>query len=50
LLALVTVAGLAIILGRTLLRFVRLSTIRRVGAIVCLVLACLAAYDVIRSL
>ena len=50
LLALVTVAGLAVILGRTLLRFVRLSTIRRVGAIVCLVLACLAAYDVIRSL
>ena len=50
LLALVTVAGLAVILGRTLLRFVRLSTIRRVGAIVCLVLACLAAYDVVRSL
>ena len=50
LLALVTVAGLAVILGRTLLRFVRLSTIRRVGAVVCLVLACLAAYDVIRSL
>ena len=35
-LALVTVAGLAVILGRTLLRFVRLSTIRRVGAVVCL--------------
>ena len=50
LLALVTVAGLAVILGRTLLQFVRLSTIRRVGAVVCLVLACLAAYDVIRSL
>jgi putative Ca2+/H+ antiporter (TMEM165/GDT1 family) len=49
LLALVTVAGLAVILGRTLLRFVRLSTIRRVGAVVCLVLACLAAYDVVRS-
>jgi putative Ca2+/H+ antiporter (TMEM165/GDT1 family) len=49
-LALVTVAGLAVILGRTLLRFVRLSTIRRVGAVVCLVLACLAAYDVVTSL
>jgi Ca2+/H+ antiporter, TMEM165/GDT1 family len=49
-LALVTVAALAVILGRTLLRFVRLSTIRRVGAVVCLLLACLAAYDVIRSL
>ena len=46
-LALVTVAGLAVILGRTLLRFVRLSTIRRVGAVVCLLLACLAAYDVV---
>ena len=50
LLALVTVAGLAVILGRTLLRFVRLSTIRRVGAVVCLVLACLAAYDVVTLL
>ena len=50
LLALVTVAGLAVILGRTLLRFVRLSTIRRVGAVVCLVLAGLAAYDVVTSL
>jgi putative Ca2+/H+ antiporter (TMEM165/GDT1 family) len=49
-LALVTVAGLAVILGRTLLRFVRLSTISRIGAVVCLLLACLAAYDVIRSL
>jgi Ca2+/H+ antiporter, TMEM165/GDT1 family len=49
-LALVTVAGLAVVLGRTLLRFVRLSTIRRVGAVVCLVLACLAAYDVVTAL
>ena len=48
-LALVTVAGLAVVLGRTLLRFVRLSTIRRVGAVVCLVLAVVAAYDVVRS-
>ena len=49
-LALVTVAALAVLLGRTLLRFVRLSTIRRVGAVVCLVLACVAAYDVVASL
>ena len=49
-LALVTVAGLAVVLGRTLLRFVRLSTIRRVGAVVCLALACFAAYDVVRAL
>jgi hypothetical protein len=39
-----------VVLGRTLLRFVRLSTIRRVGAVVCLLLACLAAYDVVTSL
>ena len=49
-LALVTVAGLAVVLGRTLLRFVKLSTIRRVGAVVCLVLAIVAAYDVVRDL
>lgn len=49
-LALVVVAGLAVGLGRTLLRYVRLSTIRRVGATVCLVLALIAAYDVVRSL
>ena len=49
-LALIVVAGLAVLLGRTLLRHVRLSTIRRVGATVCLVLALVAAYDVVRSL
>jgi len=49
-LALVVVAGLAVVLSRTLLRYVRLSTIRRVGATVCLVLALVAAYDVVRSL
>jgi Ca2+/H+ antiporter, TMEM165/GDT1 family len=45
--ALVTVAGLAVVLGRTLLRFVSLSTIRRVGAGVCAVLAVLAAFDAV---
>ena len=49
-LALVVVAGLAVGLGRTLQRFVRLATIRRVGAVVCLLLALVAAYDVVRSL
>ena len=49
-LALVTVAGLAVLLGRTLLRFVPLSTVRRVAAGVCLVLALLAASDVVRAL
>ena len=48
-LALVTVAGLAIVLGRTLLRFVSLGLIRRIGAGVCALLALLAAYDVISS-
>ena len=43
-------AGLAVLLGRTLLKFVRLSTIRRVGAGLCFVLALVAAYDVIRTL
>jgi putative Ca2+/H+ antiporter (TMEM165/GDT1 family) len=49
-LALVLVAALAVLLGRALLRRVRLSTIRRVGAVVCLVLAGVAAYDVVTSL
>ncbi len=49
-LALVVVAGLAVGLGRTLLRYVRLSTIRRVGATVCLVLAAVAVYDVVAAL
>lgn len=48
--ALVVVAGLAVLLGRALLRVVRLGTIRRVGAAVCLVLAALAAYDLARGL
>ena len=49
-LALVTVAALAVLLGRSLLRFVKLATIRRVGAGVCLLLAGLATYDVVRAL
>jgi putative Ca2+/H+ antiporter (TMEM165/GDT1 family) len=49
-LALVCVAGLAVGLGRSLLRFVRLATIRRVGGGVCLLLACLTTYEVVGSL
>ena len=49
-LALVAVAGLAVVLGRTLLRFVSLAVIRRIGAGVCAVLAVLAAVDAIRHL
>lgn len=48
--ALVVVAGLAVLLGRTLLRHVRLALIRRVGALVCTVLAVVAAYDVVTHL
>jgi putative Ca2+/H+ antiporter (TMEM165/GDT1 family) len=49
-LALVVVAGLAVVLGRTLMRFVRLSTIRRVGAVICVLLAGVAAYDLVTAL
>jgi putative Ca2+/H+ antiporter (TMEM165/GDT1 family) len=49
-LALVVVAALAVVLGRALLRVVRISTIRRVGAVVCLVLSCVAAYDLVTAL
>lgn len=49
-LALVTVAALAIVLGRTLLRFISLGLIRRIGAGVCAVLAVLATYDAINQL
>jgi len=44
-LALIAVAGLAILLGRTLLRFVSLGLIRRVGAGICALFALLAAYE-----
>jgi putative Ca2+/H+ antiporter (TMEM165/GDT1 family) len=49
-LALVVVAALAVVLGRTLMRFVRLATIRRVGAVVCVLLAGVAAYDLVTAL
>jgi Ca2+/H+ antiporter, TMEM165/GDT1 family len=49
-LALVTVAALAIVLGRTLLRLISLGLIRRIGAAVCAVLAALAAYDGVHRL
>jgi len=49
-LALVTVAALAIVLGRTLLRFLSLGVIRRIGAGVCAVLAVVTAVEAIRHL
>jgi Ca2+/H+ antiporter, TMEM165/GDT1 family len=45
-LALVTVSGLAAALGRTLLTRMRLSTIRRVGGTVCLLLAAYTALEI----
>ena len=44
-LALAAVAGIAVVAGATLLRFVHLSTIRRIGAAVCAVLALLTAVE-----
>ncbi|HYN29849.1 MAG TPA: TMEM165/GDT1 family protein [Dermatophilaceae bacterium] len=45
-LALVTVSGLAVLLGRTLLTRIRLSTIRRIGGTVCLLLAGYTAMEI----
>ena len=46
--ALLTVSGLAVVAGRYLLRHVRLSVIHYVGAAVCLLLAALTTYDLVR--
>ncbi|GAA4404286.1 TMEM165/GDT1 family protein [Fodinibacter luteus] len=45
-LALATVSGLAAGLGRTLLTWLRLSTIRRIGGTVCLLLAAYTALEI----
>ena len=45
-LALAAVAGIAVLAGATLLRFIRLSTIRRIGGVVCAILAVLTAVEV----
>lgn len=47
--ALLVVSGLAVVLGRTLLRYLRLSTIHWAGAIVCLVLEALTLYEIATS-
>jgi putative Ca2+/H+ antiporter (TMEM165/GDT1 family) len=43
--ALLTVSGLAVIAGRVLLRYVKLSTVHYVGAAVCLLLAAVTAWE-----
>ncbi len=47
--ALLVVSGLAVVAGRVLLRFVRLSAIHYIGAAVCLLLAGLTAYGLVRG-
>jgi putative Ca2+/H+ antiporter (TMEM165/GDT1 family) len=49
-LALITVAGLGVLVGKTLTRFVRLATIRRIGGTVCAVLAVVTAVEALREL
>lgn len=44
-LALVSVAAVAVVLGKSLLRYVRLATLRRAGGTVCAVLAVLTALE-----
>ena len=48
--ALLLVSGLAALLGRTLLTRIRLSTVRRIGASVCALLAVVTALQAARIL
>lgn len=45
--ALLTVSGLAVLVGRVLLNHVRLSVLHQLGALVCLALAALTAYELV---
>jgi len=47
--ALLAVSGLAVVAGRYLLRHIRLSVIHYVGAAVCLMLAAVTAYELLRG-
>ena len=46
--ALLTVSAIAVLAGRVLLRYVRLSTIHYVGSFVCLALAVVTVYDLVK--
>ena len=46
--ALLTVSGLAVLAGRVLLRFMRLSLLHYIGAAVCLVLAVVTVVEIVR--
>ncbi len=45
--ALLTVSGLAVLAGRVLLRYIKLSTVHYAGAAVCLLLAAVTAYELL---
>jgi putative Ca2+/H+ antiporter (TMEM165/GDT1 family) len=47
--ALLAVSGLAVLAGRVLLRYLRLSVLHYVGAAVCLLLAGLTAYELLTA-
>ena len=47
--ALLAVSGLAVVAGRFLMRYIRLSLIHYIGAAVCLALAALTAYELVRG-
>ncbi|WP_134740642.1 TMEM165/GDT1 family protein [Nocardioides sp. 503] len=46
--ALLTVSALAVIVGRSLLRFISIHVLHYLGAVVCLVLAALTIYELVR--
>jgi len=48
-LALVTVAGLAVVVGGAVSRRLRLVTVRRLGAAGCAILAVVSAYELVRA-
>ena len=47
--ALLTVSGLAVLAGRYLQRYIRLSVIHYIGAAVCLLLAAITVFDLVRG-
>jgi Ca2+/H+ antiporter, TMEM165/GDT1 family len=47
--ALLTVSGLAVLVGRVLLRYMRLSLLHYIGSAVCLLLASLTAFELLTS-
>ena len=47
--ALLTVSGLAVLMGRVLLRYMRLSVLHYVGAAVCLLLAGITLYEIVAA-